>query len=87
MKLQMISGCLADSLTADGKEEVDMTCDERHGVTISIMNWLLDHPEENERIVNQLMQLFIEEFGECTTSGKPCECCGDCIYQWDLEIN
>ena len=38
MKLQMISGCIADSLTANGKEEVDMTTDERLLVTHSIMN-------------------------------------------------
>lgn len=82
----MVSGCMSDSLTADGKEEVDMTCDERMGVTISIFNWLMDHPEENERFTNYLMRLFIEEFGDFTSSDEPCECCGDYICTSEVEI-
>ena len=86
MKLQMISGCTADSLTANGKEEVDMTTDERTEVTKSIMEWLVCHPKENERILNYLMQEFLWEFGELSVSDKPCPCCGDSIYTWDMEI-
>lgn len=86
MKLQMISGCIADSLTANGKEEVDMTTDERLLVTHSIMNWLLSHPEENDRFLNFLMQDFIGEFGDFSSTDKPCECCGDTICTWDIDV-
>jgi len=82
----MVSGCMSDSLTADGKEEVDMTCDERMGVTISIFNWLMDHPDENERVVNQIMQIFVDEFGDLSVSDYACECCGDHIYTSEIEI-
>lgn len=86
MKLRMVSGCIADSITADGKEEAGMTHHERHAATLSIMTWLLEHPEDNECFLNFLMQDFIREFGELSVSETPCSRCGDTICTWNIEI-
>ena len=87
MKLEMVSGCIADSLTADGKEEADMTTEERMEVTKAIFKWLQNNPDENERFLNYLMQTFMHECGELSVSDKPCSCCGDTICTWTLEID
>jgi len=36
MEIKMTRGCIADSLTIDGKEEIDLTDDERQEVFLCI---------------------------------------------------
>ena len=80
MILKMVRGCIADSLTVDGKEEIDLTDVERREVLRRIFEHL--KPEN----LNETMQVLIERFGDCETDDEPCETCGDYVdtYTWEI---
>lgn len=83
MILKKISGCVADSLSANNIEEIDMTDEQRQNVIDHICKELKKHPEQ----LNYVLQELIPIFGDFTSTDKPCECCGDYIdtYTWVIE--
>lgn len=84
MKLNLTTGCICDSLTVDGVEEVDMTESLRTETKVKLLTWLAEHPEKLD--LNQMLQQILPEYGEYDSSGEPCECCGDYVNEWNLEI-
>ena len=79
MKLQYVTGCVCDSLSVDDKEFNELSLEERK----RILHHLIEHSIDE----NTLQELFIK-YMECEgdfTDYAPCECCGDVIYQYDLE--
>ena len=80
MKIQLIRGCIAGSLTIDGKEEIHLTDDERQEVFRHIFNHL--KPED----LNYVLQDLVETFGEYKSDDEPCETCGDYVetYTWEI---
>ena len=82
MKLQLVEGCVYDSLTVDGKEEIDLTGTERQRAINKIADWLKRHPED----LNYLLQDLVPRYGEYESDDVPCECCGDTVttYTWDI---
>lgn len=80
MTLTMTEGCMANSLTADGKEEIDMTDNERREVLKAIFEHL--RPQD----LNYVMQTLIPMFGDCEWDDEPCPTCGDTVttYTWEL---
>lgn len=79
MKYELVRGCICDSLTVDGKSEVDMTDEERQAVIDNIYKRL--KPKD----LNYLLQWYIVQFGEYISDDEPCECCGDYVEEWTLE--
>jgi hypothetical protein len=83
MRLKKVTGCICDSLTADGIEEIDMTPEQRKEVIDKICDWLKKNPDQ----LNYVMQDFIETFADdCKHDPEPCECCGDTVYTWTWDI-
>ena len=80
MKLELVTGCICDSLTADGIQEVDMTNEQRQEVINRIAEWL------NPKDLNYLLQALLPQFGEYECDDKPCSCCGDYVEKYTLEI-
>ena len=82
MKLDLVTGCICDSLNADGIEEIDMTDEHRQEVIDKICNWMKKNPQE----LNYVMQELIPCFGEYESDDEPCECCGDYVetYTWKI---
>lgn len=80
MILQMVEGCISSSLTADGKEEIDMTDEERRQVLKKIFEHL--KPED----LNYVMQKLIPVFGDCEWDDYVCPDCGDTVdtYTWEI---
>lgn len=71
---------MANSLTVDDKEEMDLTDDERRNV----LKRIFEHLKPND--LNGVIQILIERFGDCKTDDEPCETCGDYVYTctWEL---
>lgn len=71
---------MADSLSVDGKEEMDLTDGER----MKVLKRIFDHLEPKD--LNEVMQVLIERFGDCETDDEPCETCGDYVdtYTWEI---
>ena len=80
MKIEYTDGCICTSLTVDGKETADMTPEE---IKVSIQAML-------DRVLHVLcifcvVMSLIEHLGEYKDLGH-CECCGDWISNYTLEI-
>ena len=86
MRLKKVTGCIADSLTAEFEgievEEIDMTPDQRMEVIEKIADWLKKNPDQ----LNYVMQDLIETFGDYEVSEEACECCGDHVWTWTWNI-
>ena len=67
----MVRGCIADLLTVDGKEKMDLTDGERKEVLKRIFDCL--GPND----LKEVMQVLIERFGDCETDDQLCETCGE----------
>lgn len=65
MNLEMVSGCICDSLTVDGKEEVDMNDKEREDIISHIMK-NLKIPESK---YYDFLEWCLQELGDFTYSG------------------
>ena len=48
----MITGCIADSLTVDGVEEINLSTPQRKRAMRNLASWYLKHPE----CLNSLLQ-------------------------------
>lgn len=82
MKLEMSRGCIADWLGADGMLEVEMDDETRSKVYDKIFEFL---KTQNDGL-NQLMQFTLERYGEYESDDEPCDCCGDTVDTWTLEL-
>lgn len=76
----MVTGCICDSLTIDGIEEINLSDEKRKEVLNRIF------PHINSSDLNELLQWFLPKYGEYEGSDKPCDCCGDYIDTYTLNI-
>lgn len=80
MKLEYTTGCICDSLTIDGVETVDMKVEDLQRIICKIIN-----KEEDIATLQQVLINLIETNGEYKDLGH-CECCGDYISKYTLEV-
>lgn len=80
MILRMVRGCIHDSLSVDGKEEIKLTDEERKVVLRKVFEHL--NPED----LNYVLQNLVQTFGEYECDDEPCETCGDFeeTYTWEI---
>lgn len=80
MKLEMITGCICDSITIDGKELSAMNDFKKRIVLNKVCDWLKHNAE-----LSQLLKYVLDYHGEYESLGS-CEQCGDFIDKYTLEI-
>lgn len=80
MKLEMITGCICDSITIDGKELSAMNDYEKRIISNKVCDWLKHNAE-----LSQLLQYVLDYHGTYESLGD-CEQCGDFIDKYTLEI-
>ena len=79
MKLHYVTGCICDSLSVEGKEFNEMSLEEQR----EILHKLVDNADGVT--LQQMFIEYMEDESEWHTSG-PCECCGDLVEYYKLEI-
>ena len=84
MKLKMTRGCICDSLTIDGKEEINLTEEERKQIWLHVCDTL---KSKDPKHLNELLQFILENYGNYACSTEPCECCGDFVETFKLDTN
>ena len=82
MELEMVRGCVCDSLTVDGVEEIDLTDEKRKEVLKALGDYITNLPTSE---LNNLMQLLLDYFGEYEDLGH-CDCCGSWIDKNTLKL-
>jgi len=80
MKLEYTEGCVCSSLTVDDIEEYAMTDEKRLEVLEAVRRNL------KPRDLNHLLRYLATEYGDYESDGIPCECCGDIVCTWTLDL-
>lgn len=83
MKINKVTGCMSFSLNVDGKEEVDMTDEERFLIIDKISEWLKNNPDQFHFALSELCECF----GDYQVlDSTPCESCGDIVdgFFWEI---
>lgn len=81
MILQYTSGCISDSLTIDGKETIDIPIEDIR----KVLHKLIDI-EDDLGTLQEIYISLLSAQGKYECSSKPCECCGDYVTTYKLEI-
>ena len=82
MKLIYSYGCLANELSVNGISEIDLTEKQRKEVINRIFQWY----DKHQNALNGLLQYFIETHCDDYDCTEPCECCGDMVTTYKMEI-
>ena len=80
MTIRMVRGCIHNSLCVDGKQEINMTDEERQVV----LKTIFEHLKAQD--FTQVLQDLVETFGEYECDDRPCKTCGDYVetYTWEI---
>lgn len=81
MKIIYTTGCIANSLTIDGKESIDFTADELRVVLHTIVNNLTD--DELQGAITEMVEHYYNDY-EC--SDQPCSQCGDTAQTFTMDV-
>lgn len=81
MKIIYTTGCIADSLTIDGKESIDYTADELRAILHSIVGNLSE--AELQGLLIEIVERHCDDY-EC--SGQPCSQCGDTTQTYTIDV-
>lgn len=87
MKIEIVNGCTAYSFEIDGKPTHECTIDELKDA-LTKANAYVVRKANDERISELQIALrnLVELFGDCECDDIPCDCCGDFIDTYTLEI-
>lgn len=80
MEILKQDGCVVYCLNADGCSICQMNKEKQQVILDKIINKLDVEPYE-------LIDYLVRTHGDYECSDKPCECCGDYIESWKMEIN
>lgn len=94
MKFELTEGCMAWGFEVDGKPVENMSTQELKDAILKIadkiskidVNTSQDTLEFNNkayRVVHEMVYNFYDDY-EC--SSEPCECCGDWVETYKLEV-
>ena len=79
----MTRGCICNSLAVNGVEESDLS-DESRSI---VRRQLLESLKDKEKLISTSDLLeFVVEYGKYDPADKPCECCGDWIENYEIEV-
>lgn len=84
MKIELTDGCICTGMCVDGTLISEMNEEQRHEVRKALCEYILNHED--------VFDLFcLGEFVVTRTDSEysysgPCECCGDYIETWKMEI-
>lgn len=84
MKIELTEGCVCTGMYIDGTPISEMSEDQRHEVRKALCEYIMEHEDEIDLFRLGAIVVSIAD-SEYSYSG-PCECCGDCIETWKMEI-
>lgn len=87
MKIEVVNGCTAYSFEIDGKPFHDCTIDELKDALTKATAYVVS--KANDERVSDLqiaIRTLVELLGDCECSEDACECCGDYVETYTLEL-
>lgn len=90
MELKIIEGCICDSFTADGKDIDSLSEKELKDILKAAIAKITTTNYKDENIIyclqNTLYEIVSRFYDEYESDGKPCECCGDFVETFKMDI-
>lgn len=87
MKIELTQGCICDGFYADDERIIDMSIEELKDIFTQLTDYVKGLPLEDKKFaLYEAIYNIIELFAQHETSDEPCECCGDFIETYTLEI-
>lgn len=90
MKLELTEGCICDSFTADGKHINSMSEKELKDILKAVVAKITTTKYEDENTVYYLQNILYEIvsrfYDEYESDDEPCECCGDFVETFKMEV-
>lgn len=86
MKIELVQGCIADRFDIDGKPAYDMSVEELKIVFSKVCEYVMQLPQEQTYNLQNALYNLVETFAPCEHSEEACECCGDFIDTYTLEL-
>jgi hypothetical protein len=90
MKLELTEGCICDSFTADGKDINSMGEKELKDILKAVVAKITTTKYEDENTVyylqNTLYEIVSRFYEEYESDDEPCECCGDFVETFKMEV-
>lgn len=90
MELKIIEGCVCDRFTVDGKDIDSMSGQELKEILKAVVAKITNTKYEDENIIycliNTLYEIVSRFYDEYESDDKPCECCGDFVETFKMDI-
>lgn len=86
MKIELVQGCIADRFDIDDKPADAMSVEELKTAFSKVCEYILQLPQEQPFILMSTLYNLVETFAPCEHSEDACECCGDFIDTYTLEL-
>lgn len=87
MKIEIVEGCMADSFEIDWKPIHDCTIDElKYALTKANAYVVSKATDECVSDLQIAIRNLVELFGDCECSEDACECCGDFVETYTMEL-
>ena len=86
MKIELVQGCICDSFEIDGKPVIEMSVDELKTAFSKVYEYIMQLPQENSYDLQTALYNLVSTFAPCEHSEEPCDCCGDFIDTYTLEL-
>lgn len=86
MKIELVQGCICDSFQIDGQPVYDMSVEELKTAFSKVSDYIMQLQQENSYDLQSALYNLVSTFSPCEHSEEPCECCGDFIDFYTLEL-
>jgi hypothetical protein len=86
MKIELVRGCIADRFDIDDKPAYAMSVEELKTAFSKVCEYILQLPQEQPYNLRDALYNLVETFAPFECSEDACECCGDFIETYTLEL-
>lgn len=84
MKIEVIDGCVCTGMYVYGTSISEMSEEQRYKVRKALCEYIMNHEDEFDLF--RLGEFVVTHADSEYSCSPPCECCGDCIETWKMEI-
>lgn len=90
MRIELTQGCICDSFTANDIPMIDMSTDELKDILQRVVKKVVsktDMDEWKKSYLQDAIRVLVEDFpDEYESSDEPCDCCGDWVETYYMEV-
>ena len=90
MRIELTQGCICYSFTADDRQLIDMSAEELKDILNRVVKKVIsktDMDEWKKSYLQDAIRVLVEDFpDEYESAEEPCECCGDWVETYYMEV-